>query len=448
MTHTYASVTDGVPGPRSRALDERRRAALPRGLGSMAPVYASSGQDCFVHDVDGNRFIDFAGGLGVLNAGHTPPSVVAAVREQAERSLHACSMVTMYEPYIAVAEKLAALTPGSFAKKTLLVNSGAEAVENAVKVARAATGRPAVVVFDNGFHGRTLLTLAMTAKVKGYKTGFGPFPGDVYRLPFPDVYRSALAGDEKAYVQECARLAEDLLRHQIGAENVAAVVVEPVQGEGGFVVAPQEWLRRIASLCRELSIPLVVDEIQTGFGRTGKLYATEHFPGVEPDIVLSSKSLASGLPLAAVTGRAELMDAPGPGGVGSTFGGNPVSCAAALATIELFENGGLLDDARRMADVLRERLPALAAEHELIGDVRQLGAMSALELVTDRDSKEPATAQTQQVLAECLRRGLLILKAGMRDNVIRILAPLSMPVDVLEQGLDILDESLTAVGRS
>lgn len=437
--------SSAVPGPRSRSLEARRQAAVPRGLASMAPVYAQSGHGSTLTDVDGNNLIDFAGGLGVLNGGHTPPTVVEAIRQQAGQLLHGCSMVTMYEPYVQLAEKLNDLTPGDFAKKTLLLNSGAEAVENAVKIARAATGRSQVVVFDQGFHGRTMFTLAMTAKHKGYKDGFLPLPGEVHRLPFPYAYRHPMAKDEASHARECAQLAEDLLRTQIGAHNVAAVVVEPVQGEGGFIVAPTEWLQSIARLCRELDIPLIIDEIQTGFGRTGTLYATEQYPGVEPDIMLTSKSLASGMPLAAVTGRAELMDAPVPGGLGSTFGGNPVSCQAALATIELFEKNNLLERARVLGDMLHSRLSELQKRHPLIGQVRGLGAMAALELVTDHETKQPAAQETQQILADCLQRGLLILKAGMHDNVIRILAPLTTPPDVLERGLDILDDSFTAV---
>ena len=440
--------TSTIPGPRSRQLEERRQAALPRGLASVTPVYAHAGHGSILTDVDGNELIDFAGGLGVLNGGHTPPTVVEAIRQQAGQLLHGCSMVTMYEPYLQLAEKLHQLTPGAFAKKTLLVNSGAEAVENAVKIARAATGRTGVVVFDQGFHGRTLFTLSMTAKHKGYKDGFLPLPGEVHRLPFPYPYRHPMAKDAASHAHECARLAEDLLRTQIGAHNVAAVVVEPVQGEGGFIPAPQEWLQHIARLCRELDIPLIVDEIQTGFGRTGTLYAPEHYPGVEPDIVLTSKSLASGMPLAAVTGRAALMDAPAPGGLGSTFGGNPVSIQAALATIELLEKENLLERAEALGNLLHTRLNELQKRHPLIGEVRGLGAMAALELVTDRASKQPAAQETQQVLTECLQRGLVILKAGMHDNVVRILAPLTISTDLLEQGLSILDQSLTAVAAA
>jgi len=435
-----------LPGPRSVALEARRQAAVPRGLASMTPIYAASGSGWLVTDVDGNELIDFAGGLGVLNAGHTPGPVVEAVRRQAGKLLHGCSMVTMYEPYVALAERLHELTPGDFPKKTLLVNSGAEAVENAVKIARAATGRPGVVVFDNGFHGRTLFTLAMTARAKGYKDGFHPLPGEVHRLPFPYPYRHPLAqDDEDACAEACLTTAENLLRHQIGADTVAAVVVEPVQGEGGFIVAPRTWLQRIARLCVELEIPLIVDEIQTGFGRTGTMYAIEQFPGVVPDIILTSKSLAAGLPLAAITGRATLMDAPGPGGLGSTFGGNPVSCAAALATIDFFEEEGLLGKAQVMGDILGDRLAHMAKRHPLVGEARRLGAMAALELVTDRNSREPAARQTRQVLDECLSRGLIIIKAGTYDNVLRVLAPLSMPEEYLHKGLDILDESLTRV---
>ncbi|HEY4724817.1 MAG TPA: aminotransferase class III-fold pyridoxal phosphate-dependent enzyme, partial [Actinomycetota bacterium] len=315
-----------VPGPGSRALEERRRKAVARGVATMTPVYAAAAHGAVLEDVDGNRFIDFTGGLGVLNAGHTPPPVVQAVKDQVERYLHTCQHAVMNEPYVAVAEALNRITPGDYDKRTLLVNSGAEATENVVKIARAATGRPAVVVFDNAFHGRTLLALAMTGKVSPYKQGYQPFPSEVYRVPYAYCYRCPFHLTYPECGIACADYVEEEIKVHVGPQNVACLIVEPVQGEGGFIAPPPGWLERIADMCRRLDIPLVADEVQSGFGRTGTLYATEQHPGVVPDFTVSGKSIAAGLPLAAVTGRAELMDVPGPGGLGGTYGGNPLAC--------------------------------------------------------------------------------------------------------------------------
>jgi 4-aminobutyrate aminotransferase / (S)-3-amino-2-methylpropionate transaminase / 5-aminovalerate transaminase len=435
-----------VPGPASRALEERRRLVVPRGVATMTPVYAAAAHGAVIEDVDGNRFIDFTGGLGVLNAGHTPPAVVQAVKEQVERYLHTCQHALMNEPYVAVAEALNRLTPGDYDKRTMLVNSGAEATENVVKIARAATGRQAVVVFDNAFHGRTLLALAMTGKVTPYKQGYHPFPSEVYRVPYAYCYRCPLHLTYPDCGIACADYVEEQVKVHIGPQNVACVIVEPVQGEGGFIAPPPGWLERIAEMCRRLEIPFVADEVQSGFGRTGTLYATEQHQGVVPDFTLSAKSLAAGLPLGAVTGRSELMDAPGPGGLGGTFGGNPLACTAALATIELFEHGDLLDRARRMGETLGRRLRELGDRHRIVGEVRGLGAMMALELVTDRDTKQPAKEATSRVVAEAARRGVLTLKAGIHDNVVRILAPLVMEERLLEEGLDVLDQALASAG--
>ena len=436
-----------VPGPASQALEARRRKAVAQGVGTMTPVYAAAAHGAVIEDVDGNRFIDFTGGLGVLNAGHTPPSVVAAVKAQVDSYLHTCQHALMNEPYVAVAEALNRLTPGDYDKRTLLVNSGAEATENVVKIARAATGRQGVVVFDNAFHGRTLLALAMTGKVTPYKQGYHPFPSEIYRVPYAYCYRCPFHLTYPSCGVACADYVEEEIKVAIGAQNVAAVLVEPVQGEGGFIAPPPGWLERIAGICRDLDIPFVADEVQSGFGRTGTLYAVEQTPGLVPDFTLSAKSIAAGLPLAAVTGRQELMDAPGPGGLGGTYGGNPLACTAALATIELFEHGDLLDRAKRMGEVLGHRLTEMGERHRIVGEVRGLGAMMGLELVTDRDTKEPAKAATSQVLAETARNGVLTLKAGIHDNVVRILAPLVMEEGLLNEGLDVLDAALASAER-
>jgi 4-aminobutyrate aminotransferase / (S)-3-amino-2-methylpropionate transaminase / 5-aminovalerate transaminase len=433
-----------VPGPGSRALEERRRRAVARGIATMTPVYAAAASGAVIEDVDGNRFIDFTGGLGVLNAGHTPPPVVQAVKDQVERYLHTCQHAVMNEPYVAVAEALNRLTPGDYEKRTMLVNSGAEATENVVKIARAATGRPGVVVFDNAFHGRTLLALAMTGKVTPYKQGYQPFPSEIFRMPYPYCYRCPFHLQPSNCGLACADYVEEEIKVHVGPQNVACLIVEPVQGEGGFIAPPPGWMEKIADMCRRLEIPFVADEVQSGFGRTGTLYATEQHPGVVPDFTVSAKSIAAGLPLAAVTGRAELMDVPGPGGLGGTYGGNPLACVAALATIELFEQGDLLARATRMGEILGDRLRELGERHRIVGEVRGLGAMMAMELVTDPETKEPAKAATSQVVAESARQGLLTLKAGIHDNVVRILAPLVMEEPLLHEGLDILDRALAS----
>ncbi|HKE97590.1 MAG TPA: aminotransferase class III-fold pyridoxal phosphate-dependent enzyme [Actinomycetes bacterium] len=438
-------LSGAVPGPRSLELEGRRRRAVARGVATMQPVYAAAAHGAVVEDVDGNRFIDFTGGLGVLNAGHTPPAVVAALKAQLDAYLHTCQHALMHEPYVAVAEALNRLTPGDYEKRTMLANSGAEATENVVKIARAATGRQGVAVFDNAFHGRTLLALAMTAKHSPYKDGYHPFPPEVHRLPFPYCYRCPFGLRPDGCGLACADEAARQLKLQVGAGNVAALIVEPVQGEGGFIAPPPGWLERIAETCRELDIPFVADEVQSGFGRTGTLYALEQAPGVVPDFTLSAKSIASGLPLAAVTGRSELMDVPRPGGLGGTYGGNPLACVAALATIEMFETTDLLDRAERLGHVLGTRLREMGERYRIVGEVRGLGAMMALELVTDRRTREPAREATTMVLAEAARHGLLTLKAGMYDNVVRILAPLVIEPALLDEGLDVLDRALATV---
>jgi 4-aminobutyrate aminotransferase/(S)-3-amino-2-methylpropionate transaminase len=421
-------------GERTALLTERRRRAVPRGLATAAPIYAAQGSGALLEDVEGRQFIDFAGGIGVLNVGQCHPRVVAAVIEQAQRYLHTCSQVVMHEPYIALAERLNALVPGSDERRTLFVNSGAEAVENGIKIARAATGRPAVIAFEGAFHGRTLLGLSLTGRARPYKAGFGPYAPEVYQAPFPDEYHGisaamALDAVERAFVT------------RVSADRVAAVIVEPVLGEGGFVPAPAAFLQGLAAICRREGILLIVDEIQTGFGRTGRMFAIEH-SGVEPDILLTGKSLAAGLPLAGVTGRATVMDAVAPGGLGATFGGNPVACAAALAVLDVFEDERLVGRAAALGERLRERLDGWQQEYPLVGDSRGLGAMRAVELVTDRASREPATAATARIVAAAHRDGLLILKAGLHDNVVRVLVPLVIDDALLTRGLDILENAI------
>jgi 4-aminobutyrate aminotransferase/(S)-3-amino-2-methylpropionate transaminase len=438
-------VTD-IPGPRSRELSERRMAAVPAAVFNTVPVFAGRAAGAIVEDVDGNRLIDLGAGLAVLNAGNAPPEVVEAVAAQAERFTHTCFHVVMNEPYVELAERLNALTPGNHPKKTMLVNSGAEAVENAVKIARYHTKRQAVVVFDHAFHGRTLLAMSLTAKVMPYKQGFGPFAPEVYRLPFSYPYRCAAGASPERCGEACAEHAIVEMAKHIGATNIACVVVEPVQGEGGFVVPGRGFLPMLKDYCERNGILFVDDEVQTGIGRTGRWFGIEH-EGIVPDVVATAKALGSGFPLGGVTAAAGVMDEVHVGGLGGTFGGNPVACAAALASLDVIERDGLVERANRIGELAMGRLREMAERHELVGDVRGRGAMIAIELVTDRGTKEPAAAAATRVIEECYREGVIVLKAGTFDNVVRLLPPLTIGEGLLGEGLDVLDKALgTAAG--
>jgi len=425
-----------IPGPLSRALAARRDAAVPRGIAHSTPVYAESARGALVTDVDGNVLIDFAGGIGTLNAGHASPEVVRAAAGQLQKMTHTCFSVAPYEGYVTLAEKLNRITPGRFAKKTMLANSGAEALENAVKIARHATNREAVVVFEHAFHGRTLLTMSMTSKVRPYKFGFGPFAPEVYRLPYPYAYRGHYAGPAAA-----AALLDEFFKTQVAAEKVACVAVELVLGEGGFVVAPPEWVDLLARFCREHGILLAVDEVQTGFGRTGRMFACEHY-GLEPDLLTMAKSLAGGLPLSAVTGRAEIMDSAQVGGLGGTYAGNPVACAAALAAVELIERERLPERAAKIGAEVERRFQCFLERFPFVGDARGLGAMRALELVKDRGTKEPDKDRADRVIRKAYESGLLLVGAGTYGNVIRTLMPLVITDGELTEGLDVLEKAL------
>ncbi len=421
-----------IPGPRSRELMTRRNAAIPAAVATTLGVFVDRAGGGIIEDVDGNRLIDFASGISVTNVGNSAPRVVAAVAEQVELFTHTCFQVTPYLGYVELCERLNHLTPGDHEKRTFLVNSGAEAVENAVKVARYATGRSGVVAFDHGFHGRTLLGLSLTGKAMPYKQGFGPFAPEVYRAPYSDPFRATGALAETL----------DVLETMVGAASMACVVVEPIAGEGGFVVPEPGWLPGLAQWCRANGVVLVADEIQSGFGRTGAWFACEH-EGVVPDIVTAAKSLGGGLPIASVTGRAELMDKVHPGGLGGTFGGNPLACAAALAAIDTMEADGLLERARRIGAVMLDRLQAMAASNPTVGDARGRGAMVAIELVGS-DGSTPDEATTARVAAACHAQGLLVLTAGTYGNVLRLLPPLVIPDDLLDEGLGILEAALSA----
>jgi 4-aminobutyrate aminotransferase / (S)-3-amino-2-methylpropionate transaminase / 5-aminovalerate transaminase len=425
-----------VPGPASAALWQRRVQSVPHGIAHWTPIFLTRAQGALVEDVDGNRFLDFAGGIGTLNVGHANPNVVAAATRQLAQMTHAAFSVAMYEGYVALAEKLNRITPGTFPKKTLLVNSGAEAVENAVKIARHSTGREAVVVFEHAFHGRTLLTMSMTSKVRPYKFGFGPFAPEIYRLPYPSPDRSQTADRASG----ASRLEEFFSVH-VAAEKVACVVLELVLGEGGFLVAPPDFVGTLERFCRDHGILLVIDEIQTGFGRTGRMFACEHY-GLAPDLITMAKSLGGGLPIAAVTGRTEIMDGPQVGGLGGTYAGNPVACAAALAAIEILERDRLADRAETIGQKVHERFLRLADRFAFIGDVRGLGAMQAMELVKDRATREPDKQRTDRVIQKAYESGLILISAGTHGNVIRTLMPLVITDDQLQEGLDVLEHAL------
>jgi 4-aminobutyrate aminotransferase / (S)-3-amino-2-methylpropionate transaminase / 5-aminovalerate transaminase len=419
-----------IPGPASRALAERRAAVVPHGVGTTLPVFIERAEAGILEDVDGNRLIDFGSGISVTNVGNSAPAVVRAVREQADRFTHTCFQVTPYKGYVDVCERLNELTPGDHEKRSLLVNSGAEAVENAVKVARYATGRDAVIAFDHGFHGRTLLTMSLTGKASPYKRGFGPFAPEVYRAPYSDPFRGSGRLDEVI----------TLVESTVGAGSIACVVVEPIAGEGGFVVPEPGWLPGLAGWCADHGILLVADEVQSGMGRTGAWFACEH-EGVVPDLVTVAKSLGGGLPLGGVTGRADVMEAVHSGGLGGTFGGNPIACAAALAAFDIIESEGLLERARRIGETVLPRLERLVAEDGPVGHARGRGAMLALELVKP-DGRRPDPETTQRVARSCHEEGLVVLTAGTYGNVLRLLPPLVIPDELLEEGLGILESAL------
>jgi 4-aminobutyrate aminotransferase/(S)-3-amino-2-methylpropionate transaminase len=426
-----------VPGPKSRAILERKERVVADPLSVYLPIVVAEGRGATLTDVDGNTFLDFAGGVGCLNVGHAHPHVVEAVQEQASRFIHTDFTIVPYEVYVTLAERLLAVAPFTGPAKAAFFNAGTEAVENAIKFARAYTKRPAVIAFEGAFHGRTLMSLTLTSKTHPYKAGFGPFAPEVYRVPFPNEYRGvsaadALAGIERAFTTQVAR------------ETVAAIILEPVQGEAGFIVPPAAFVQGVREICDREGIVFVADEVQTGFGRTGRMFAIEHF-GVEPDLITVAKSIAAGLPLSGVLGKAAIMDAPGDNAVGGTYVGNPVAQAAALAVLDVFEDEGLVERASHIGETIRARMTAWRERHPQIGDVRGLGAMLALELVRDPDTKEPAPELAARVAEEASRRGLLLLKAGVHSNCLRVLCPLVITDPELEEALDAWGEALEAV---
>src|SRR5690349_14383638 len=417
-------------------LAELRSKYIPRGISTGHPITAERAKGSELWDVSGKRYIDFAGGIGVMNVGHAHPRVMKAVEEQLQKATHTSFQVVHYEPYLRLAQRLCEVTPIKGDKKAIFFSTGAEAIENAVKIARAATGRPAIISFRGAFHGRTLLTLSLTGSVQPYKQNFGPYAAEIYQTPFPYTYRGWNADAALADLQ-------NLLEAEVSPKRVAAIVIEPVLGEGGFVPAPLDFMRRLRDLTREHGILLIADEIQTGFGRTGRFFGIEH-SGVDADLITVAKSLAAGFPLSGVVGKAEVMDAPDPGGLGGTYGGNPVACAAGLAVMDIMRDEKLPERAARIGSVVEERMQSWAKDNEMIGDIRAAGAMVGMELVRSRKTKEPADKETAAILKAAREKGLIILRCGVHHNVVRTLMPLTIPDEQLEEGLDILGAALGA----
>lgn len=435
-----------IPGPKSLAMVARREASTSRGAAKLTQLGIESASGAVVHDVDGNSLLDFAGGIGVLALGHCPPNVVQSLKEQAEKLIHMCAIVGTYEPFVRVAELLNEITPGDHTKKTVLLNSGAEAVEAAVKIARAYTERQAIIVFEGAYHGRTNMTMAMTSKYSLFKKGFGPFAPEVYRLPFPNIYRTPMGMSAEEYVEYAIGQLENAFIAQVDPSAVAAIVIEPVQGEGGFISTPPRFMQRIRELCDEHGIIMVADEIQCGFGRTGKMFAIEHYD-IVPDLITSAKSLAAGMPLAAVTGKADIVDAPHPGGLGGTYSGNPLACVAAIEAIDMIRQPAFLQRATTVGARIREHMENIQGENAIVGDVRGLGAMLAMELVHDRELKTPAAAETSQVNLETLKRGVITIRAGLYSNCVRFLPPLNISDEEIDEGMAVVAEAIRLVNQ-
>ena len=419
-----------------------RQEQVPRGVNQFIPAMIAEAKGVQVKDVEGREFLDFSGGIGALNVGHCPDEVVTAIRDQAGKYLHTCFMVQMYEPYIALSAKLNELVSAVVRYKTMFANSGAEAVENAIKIAKFYTKRPGVICFENAFHGRTAATMGLTSKVKPYKHGFWPFPPEIYRTPYAYCYRCSYGKTYPSCSVYCAEfIAEKFFDLYAGAESIAAMIVEPVQGEGGFIVPPKEYLGKLQQICKERGIVFIVDEVQTGFGRTGKMFAFEHVVK-DPDILVTAKSLAAGLPLAGITGKAEIMDSVDNAGIGGTFGGNPVCCAASLAVVKMLKEKKLVERANVIGEKVMARFRALGAKYPFVGDVRGLGAMNAMEIVLDKKNPKPNGELAKTIVRRCYDKGLIILTAGVYGNVIRHLIPLVVTDEELAQGLTILDEAM------
>ncbi|MCH7534248.1 MAG: aspartate aminotransferase family protein [Bacteroidetes bacterium] len=438
------NLVTAIPGPKSQEILSRREAALPTACARATDVVIESAKGALVNDVDGNTLLDFAGGIGMMNAGHRPDEVVNAIKDQTDKYIHMCNIVGSYEPYVALAEKLNELTPGDHPKKTILSCSGSEAVENAVKVARSYTKRQAIVVFEGAYHGRTLLTLSMTSKYKLFKNGLGPFAPEIYRLPAPNIYRRPRNMSEEDYLQDCLDRFDNAMISQIDPEAIAAIVIEPVQGEAGFIPVPEVFLQKIRKTCDDNGIVMVADEIQCGFGRTGKFYAMEHYD-IIPDVVTSAKSLGAGTPISATTGKAEIMDSVHIGGMGGTYGGSPIGCVAALAVIEMMAEPSFFERANEIGNKINATLNEWRDKYEIVGDVRGLGAMNLMEFVTDKESKTADMNIPLKVIKRASAEGIILIRAGLLSNCIRLMPPLVITEEQLDQGLDILGKAIEAV---
>jgi 4-aminobutyrate aminotransferase/(S)-3-amino-2-methylpropionate transaminase len=439
---SYIRLNTEIPGPRAKDLIARRAAATPAGLGRATDVVVERADGGLVFDVDGNTFIDLAGGIGMLAVGHSPAPVVKAIQDQAAKFIHPCALVATYEPYVRLAELLNEITPGTFRKKTLLANSGAEAVENAIHLSRKHTGRPSIICFEGGYHGRTLLTLSLTSKYGLFKSGFGPFAPEIVRLPIPQLYRTPEGMTADQYIDFGIRQLETALVTQVDPQAVAAMIIEPVQGEAGFIPVPPRFLARVRELCTEHGIVMIADEVQCGMGRTGRMFAIEHY-NIVPDLMTIAKSLGAGMPIAALTGRSEIMDSAHLGGIGGTYGGSPVACAAAIEAVNIIRQPAFLAHARRLGDVMREVMEGWKAESPIVGDVRGLGPMMLAEFVRSRKTKEPASPEeTLAIVRQAVANGVVVMRAGLYSNGVRLLPPLTMPEAMLREGLDALGRAV------
>ena len=438
---SHIQLKTSLPGPKSLAALERRKNALPAGLAKSTDVVVEKAKGALVWDVDGNQLIDFAGGIGMINVGHCEDHVVNAIKAQADKYIHTCSLVTTMEPYLDLAELLNSLTPGDFPKKTLLANSGSEAVENAVNIAKYYTKRNAVLCFEGAYHGRTLLTLSLTSKYSLFKKGFGSYVSDIYRIPAPTLYRKPQGLTEEEYIETCIRQLENVFIAQVDPESLAAIIIEPVQGEGGFLTMPAAYLHKLREVCDKYGIVFIADEIQCGAGRTGKLFAVEH-SGVIPDIIVSAKSIGAGMPISAVTGRAAIMDAPHPGGIGGTYGGSPVACVAAIEALKILSSPAFLRRVNEVGDLMLSAMDRWKQRYSLVGDVRGLGAMRLVEFVKDRDSREPDPDSTLTIIKDAVAHGLIMIRAGLYSNCIRLLPPIAITNEQLTEGLQVLEDAI------
>jgi 4-aminobutyrate aminotransferase / (S)-3-amino-2-methylpropionate transaminase / 5-aminovalerate transaminase len=430
-----------LPGPNARLVLERRKNALPVGLAKSTEFVVEKAAGALVWDVDGNQLIDFAGGIGMINVGHCNEAVVDAIKKQVDKYIHTCSLVTTMEPYIELAELLNASTPGSFAKKTLLANSGSEAVENAVNIAKYYTKRSGVLCFEGAYHGRTLLTLSLTSKYALFKKGFGSYVSDIYRIPAPNMYRRPNEMNDEQYINHCIEQLERAMIAQVDPESLAAIIIEPIMGEGGFLSIPERFLQKLRDICTQHGIVFIADEIQCGAGRTGKLFAIEHC-GIVPDMVVSAKSIGAGMPISAVTGRAEMMDAPHLGGIGGTYGGNPLACVAAIEAIKILKSADFLQRAIEVGNIIHETMQVWKTKYNIIGDVRGVGAMQLVEFVKDRQTKKPDMEVAMEVIKDAINNGLILIRAGLYSNCIRLLPPIVITNEQLTEGLAVLESAI------